>query len=199
LFARRYPECVAGLVFADAATSDLLDVGRSIAASPEVKVGCPMLAAAGRLGIVRLIDPFGLRKSAQPADARSAAVLYRSQPWVALCALVNGMPATSQEFADAPPLRSDLPLTVLAAERSEGLVPSGLEGRLASRAEMERFLETFHGAQQRLARRSSRGSWTIVAGSGHLIAASRPSAVVGAVREMLVRLYDGRSTLHVVR
>jgi pimeloyl-ACP methyl ester carboxylesterase len=192
LFARRYPERVAGLVFADAANSEMLGFAHSIASSLGARAGCDALVAAGRLGVVRLIDPFDLRRSTLAGADRSAAVLYGSRPWVVLCGLVRGLSGTEQELDRAPPLRSDVPIVVLTAERSDGLLPPAVERWLTRRGAVDLAVEARARAQERLARRSTRGSWAIVRGSDHLIAGSRPDAIVDAVREMLQQVREPR-------
>jgi hypothetical protein len=58
--------------------------------------------------------------------------------------------------------------------------------------QLPRALKT---TSQRLAQRSARGSWRLVAGSGHLIASDRPAAVVDAVLEMLNQLRGAATTV----
>jgi pimeloyl-ACP methyl ester carboxylesterase len=181
MFARRYPDRVAGLVYLDAATSDIIPIAESQFDLATLKATCLGAAAAGRIGLLRLIDPWDLRASDSDAAARSAALMYRAQPWNALCSIVRGVAKTKREFAEAPPLRGDVPLVVLSAETSTGLLPPGL--RLKDRKVMPRPL--LQDAHQRLAQRSSRGSWRVVPGSGHLIASDQPRVVVDVVLEML--------------
>jgi pimeloyl-ACP methyl ester carboxylesterase len=189
LFARRYPARVAGLVFADAANSETLtlangamDRGRLF----ELNAACAGAGVAGRVGLVRLYDPFAFRReSSQDAD-RSAALMYGAQPWRALCALVRGAPATIEEFNQAPPLRSDIPLMVLSAERSDNLLPARLApADLQPRGALGDLLRSLKTAHQHMAQRSSRGSWRLVRESGHLIASDRPQAVIDATLEVL--------------
>jgi pimeloyl-ACP methyl ester carboxylesterase len=181
MFARRYPDRVAGLVYLDAATSEMIPIAESQIDLVALKTACLGSAAAGRIGLLRLIDPWDLRASDSETSARSAALMYRAQPWNALCSIVRGVLETKREFAEAPPLRRDVPLVVLSAETSSGLLPPGL--RLTDRRVMP--LPLLQDAHQRLAERSSRGSWRIIPGSGHLIASDRPQVVVDAVLDLL--------------
>jgi len=139
---------------------------------------CATAVAAGRIGLVRALDPFRLKTQTTDEAARSAALTYGAQPWAALCSLVDTVDITQREFADAPPLRRDLRLVVLTASSVEGLVPPGLNFDAASLAPLKAELH------RRLAGRSDRGSWALV-DSGHLIANQRPDAVVAAVREIV--------------
>jgi hypothetical protein len=89
---------------------------------------------------------------------------------------------SAAELRSAPPLPDSLPLTVLSAETSKGLVPpklSFLVGDVSS---------TRLAGHRALAARSTRGTWRIVPGSDHLIAGSQPQAVIAAVREMIAEL-----------
>ena len=190
MFARRYPERVAGLVFADAANSDLIALSAPTGQSlklVEWRAACLAATAAGRLGMARLFDPFGLRRSPSDGAVRSAALMYRAQPWVTLCAMVRGLSTTQEEFRRAPALRRDVPVVVLTAERSDGLLPPALAGAV-SETELRGIVRLLGETHRRLAQRSARGSWRLVSGSDHLIANSRPQAVVDAVLELLAHI-----------
>ena len=129
LFARRYPARVAGLVFLDAANSEMLAITNAAmdrTTAFELRTLCAGVDVAGRVGLVRLYDPFAFRRESSPDADRSAALMYGARPWRALCALVRGAPATITEFDQAPPLRPDVPLMMLSAERSDGLLPASL-------------------------------------------------------------------------
>ena len=181
MFARRYPDRVAGLVLLDAMTSAMIPIATARYNMGAVKTLCTTAWAVGRIGLIRLLDPWDLRASDSDASRRSAALMYRAQPWNTLCALARAAPITQQEFDAAPALRRDVPLAVLSAEVAQGLLPrrlSGLIGRDDVRPELR-------AAHERLARQSSRGSWRIIPGSGHLIANDRPEVVVDAVFQML--------------
>jgi hypothetical protein len=136
-------------------------------------------------GAIRLIDPFGLYRQTTDAARRSAAVLYNSRPWMQLCAMARGLPDTVQQFAAAPPLRSDLPLTVLSASSTIDLIPPGLD-RLVDVDGLKRALQESH---QRMAAASTRGKWSIVPHSTHLIASSQPNAEADAVLDVLDQVH----------
>jgi pimeloyl-ACP methyl ester carboxylesterase len=176
MFARRYPDRVAGLLYLDAATSDIIPIAESRFDLSTGKAVCLGTTAAGHIGLLRLVDPWDLRASDSEAAARSAALMYRAQPWNALCSIVRGVEATKREFAQAPPLRGDLPLVVLSAETSAGALPLGLASK--TREEVRPLVREMH---RRFAQRSSRGSWRIVPGTGHLIAGDKPQVVVDEV------------------
>jgi len=90
-----------------------------------------------------------------------------------------------QQFAAAPPLRSDLPLTVLSASSTIDLIPPGLD-RLMNVDGLKRALQESH---QRMAAASTRGKWSIVPHSTHLIASSQPNAVADAVLDVLDQVH----------
>jgi pimeloyl-ACP methyl ester carboxylesterase len=181
MFARRYPDRVAGLVFLDAAVSEMIPILSSQVDVRMVKAACMATSTAGRVGLIRLLDPWHLRGSDDEAAQRSAALMYRAQPWKMLCAIVRGIPITQQEFAAAGALRDDVPLVVMSAELSRGLLPPAF----ATMVNRDEIVPPMRAAHQHLAQKSSRGVWRLVQGSGHLIANDRPQVVVGAVLEML--------------
>ena len=116
LYARRRPERVAGLVFVDAGHSAVLE---SIAArvTATVTAEACLLPLAARLGLLRAIDPLGLRRAPPGDDAMWR--IYRVEPMTTFCRIVRDRETTLQEFRDAPPLRTDVPLTVLTAESTD--------------------------------------------------------------------------------
>ena len=180
LFARRHPERVSGLVFLDAATS-----GAVARLQPEItwmRVQAVCLAPlAARAGLLRLIDPFDLRRGGGEGASRAVARMYRVEPMNTICGMVRGALKTVEEFEAAPPFPQDVPLTVLSAETNDGLLPRRLPfGAGALPSVRER-----HEIHQAMARLSSRGRWQVVPGSSHLIGNSQPHAVAVAVLEML--------------
>jgi pimeloyl-ACP methyl ester carboxylesterase len=106
--------------------------------------------------------------------------MYGAKPWLMLCAMVRGAKSTVKEFADAPPLPREIPITALSAETAEGLVPPAL-ARWVRLDDSHMLRESL----QRIAQGSAHGVWRIVPGSGHLIASSQPQAVVDAVVDMI--------------
>jgi pimeloyl-ACP methyl ester carboxylesterase len=178
MFARRHPEQVSGLVFVDAADSGMLEYAASRFGALAREAPC--LASAGaRVGVLRLIDPLNIRGANSEAAVRTAALTYRQQPWATLCGMSRGLPRTIQEFRAAPPLPPDLPLRVLTHDTPTGLLPP------AWNSTAEAFDPEWRDLQQRLSRRSNRGTWRVVPGSDHLIAGSQPHAVAEAVLELL--------------
>ena len=171
MFARRYPERTAGLVFLDAASSGIFPyLERWFWAGRLTPLG----ALAGRLGVIRLLDPFDI-----PTDTdegrRSSFMTYAAEPLATLAAITGGAAATSREFAAAPPLPGDMPIAVLSASEPG----SGL-GRLATGLEFARV-----DVHQQLAKKSTKGVWQMVPDSTHLIASSQPDAVAKVIVEML--------------
>jgi alpha-beta hydrolase superfamily lysophospholipase len=72
----------------------------------------------------------------------------------------------------------------LSAASTVALMPPGLD-RIVDVNELKAQLEATH---RELARQSTRGTWTLVPESTHLIAESRPDAVAAAVFSMLDEL-----------
>ena len=185
--ARQHPERVAGLVFLDAGNSENL---RGTLKRRELLLAargaCMALRAASAIALVRLFDPWKLRRGGSEESARSAAVMYGAKPWVMLCAMVRAAEATGSDFDEAPPMRREIPITALSAETREEFLPPALGRWIQLRGSVDALRET----HQRLARGSARGVWRVVPGSSHLIAGSRPQAVIDAVLEMVRRRPD---------
>jgi protein-S-isoprenylcysteine O-methyltransferase Ste14/pimeloyl-ACP methyl ester carboxylesterase len=179
LFARQFPERVAGLVMLDAANS--LALSERLLRQRWLTPSACAIGMAAHFGIVRLADPFRLSRDTSEGARRGAALLYNSRPWMQLCAMGRGLEETVREFAGASPLRPDLPLTVLSASTAAELIPPGIEAF----ADGEQIRQDLQATHQRLARASSRGTWRVVPNSTHLIASSQPDAIANAVLEIV--------------
>jgi pimeloyl-ACP methyl ester carboxylesterase len=180
-FARQHPGRVAGLVFLDAGNSTAVRGALNRNYVPTLAtVACSVVRAAGAIGLVRLLDPWHQRREGE-RSARAAALLYGAKPWVMLCAMVRAAEATVSEFDEAPPLRREIPITALSAETREEFLPPALAGWIQLRGSVDALRET----HRRLAQGSARGVWRVVPGSSHLIASSRPQAVIDAVSPMI--------------
>jgi pimeloyl-ACP methyl ester carboxylesterase/protein-S-isoprenylcysteine O-methyltransferase Ste14 len=177
-FARRFPERVAGLVFVDAANSEMVPIVERRAG--QLKMGACLAAAAARFGAIRLIDPFGLRAESSDDARQAEAITYGARPWGTICAMARGASRNLHWLDEVPPLRSDLPLTVLSAATSEQMFPGS---RWFEEVRTQRV-----PAHQRFAKHSTQGSWKMVPKSTHLIANSQPDAVSDAVIAMLAGL-----------
>jgi len=180
LFARRHPDRVAGLVFLDAAYSGALDRYVHEWSPLRAMEACTVKVAA-RLGVLRLLDPLGLRRHPPDMAAADIAAIYRVEPMATFCGIVRALPDTAQELSAAPPLAAATPLTVLTAETNVELVPPGFH------AMAESVRREWRPLQLALAQRSSRGTWHIVPGSTHLIGNSQPHAVASAVFDVLAQ------------
>jgi hypothetical protein len=112
---------------------------------------------------------------------QAAALTYSPRPWAQLCAIARGIDRTRQEFTDAAPLSTDLPLAVLSASTADDLVPAVFR-RFADAEEMQEAAQASH---TRIALKSNRGRWQLVPDSTHLIGESQPDAVGDAILVML--------------
>ena len=180
MFARTYPERVAGIVFVDAANS--LFLSRLASLSGTITALACTAGTLSRFGVIRLLDPFGLGEDSEGAR-RSAAVTYGARRWTAICAMVRGLTTTQREFEQAPPLSSELPVVTLSASNSRQLMPSFAEWFIdpdAIRAETEEAHKAFA--------KRPRGTWKKIPDSTHLIADSQPDAVADVVFDMLDEL-----------
>jgi pimeloyl-ACP methyl ester carboxylesterase len=179
MFARQFPERVAGLVFLDAPNS--LALAQGTAAEPWMRPATCASGVLAHLGVIRLLDPFGLAAEASEAGRRGAALTYSARPWNQLCRIARGLPATIQEFERAAPLPPDLPVTVLIAASRDDLAPP-IVTRFVDSDVMQAALGDNH---QQLAKLSAHGRSEVVPDSTHLIANSQPEAVADAVFAML--------------
>jgi pimeloyl-ACP methyl ester carboxylesterase len=191
MFARRHPGETAGLVFVDAANSAMLDALAARFSQAQISLAC-LAEPAARFGLLRLLDPFGLRKEQSLAAERSISRLYRVEPMQTLCGLAHGLPATQEEFRKAPPLASHLPLRVLIHERPSGFLPARLARFKPFTNRIASFDSEWIGLQQRFAQSSSRGAWSVVPGSNHLIASDQPHAVAASILEVMAEIRAGR-------
>jgi len=183
LFARRYPQRVAGLVFLDAANSEAIARRSTQTASTPAAAVCVAARAAGAVGLVRLLDPWNMRHARTEEAARSAALMYGAKPWTMLCGMVRAVRTTLSEFATAPALPREIPITALSAETRDGLLPPAVAGLPGTDANA--ILATLRQTHQHLAQRSAHGTWRIVPGSDHLIASSQLQAVIDAVVDLI--------------
>jgi pimeloyl-ACP methyl ester carboxylesterase/protein-S-isoprenylcysteine O-methyltransferase Ste14 len=181
MFARQYPERVAGLVYVDAANS--LSVPRSASYAGLISVAACGLGALAQVGVIRLLDPFAI--GAESDDARrGAAITYSATAWSSMCAMARGLRATKQEFEQVPPLPAHLPLTALSASSAAELAPPAVLRLIDADA----LMVEKEKAHREIAQRSTRGTWKKVPDSTHLIASSQPEAVVEAVMDVLDQL-----------
>ncbi|TAK09293.1 MAG: alpha/beta hydrolase [Candidatus Manganitrophaceae bacterium] len=178
LFARTYPEEVVGLVLIDALDEEAL------AWLPRASTHLVKMVSLGqvcaRLGVLSLLDPFGLKKLPLEEGGVRSALTYRAAAWDAARLFLRTLQKSETDLRAAPPLRPDLPVTVL----THGMVGDLLGPR--AHPELLREIEPIWQEQQAaLARRSSRGRQIIAEKSGHRIIAQQPELVVEAIRDIL--------------
>jgi len=172
MFARQYPERVAGLAFLDAASRGALHAA-------EARLGTVRTAATGaslaaHLGLIRLLDPFHIPRDTEEGR-RAAAMTYSARSIDALGAVLRGLPDTLNELAGAPALPADVPLVVLSASNPDFLDLPWLHQTMGEWSPVRL------ASHQALAAQSPHGSWRVVPDSDHLIAESQPEAVIEAL------------------
>lgn len=184
LFARTYPEEVIGLVLIDALDGEVL--ARLPRASAHLMKMVSIGQLCARLGVLRLLDPFELKKLPLDEGGIRSALTYRTAAWDAARCFLETLEKSEIDLQSAPPLRSDLPLTVL----THGLIGDLLGPR--GDPELLQEIEPIWQAQQAaLARRSSRGKQIIAERSGHRIIAQQPDLVIQAIREVIEAAKQG--------
>jgi protein-S-isoprenylcysteine O-methyltransferase Ste14/pimeloyl-ACP methyl ester carboxylesterase len=177
MFARTYPERVAGIAFVDAANS--LTIPRIMERRWTVTALACTAGVLARFGVMRLMDPFGLGADTE-GGRRSAAITYGARPWTATCALARGMSETEREFTQAQPLPTTMPVVVLSASSARQLVPPFAEPFI----DVQQLRADVEASHRELARRLH-GTWKKVPNSTHLIADSQPDAVADSVFDLL--------------
>lgn len=76
--------------------------------------------------VIAAVAGASYERHAAGRGARGAALMYGAKPWNMLCTFVRGGQTTVHELETAPPLRRDVPLTMLSAETRENLLPPAL-------------------------------------------------------------------------
>jgi len=183
MFARRYPERVAGLVFVDAGTSDILERGLAVI-GPKYPQRVCLARWAARIGLLRLLDPLGMRRGPGAGSGRGVALLYRAEPMDSLCAIARGLPQSAREFRDAPLFPPDVPLVVLNHDNSSGFIPPGVDF-LSRDSRFASLMEQWTPLEEKFSKRSRQGTFRIVPGSNHMIANNQPHVVATTILEMI--------------
>jgi pimeloyl-ACP methyl ester carboxylesterase len=179
LHMRRHPEEVAGVVWVDALSGDMVQP------LPELKhverAACVGYVASW-FGIPRMLDALDIANQGGGAAELSAALTYRTQSLKAACSMTRAFAASAEEIRAAPGAPSKIPVAVLVHGIPRGIDPT------ATRSELDQFEPKWIAAQHALAAQFSGAKFEVIAGSGHLIAMERPDAVVRAIRDMLTRV-----------
>jgi pimeloyl-ACP methyl ester carboxylesterase len=159
IFARLYPEEIAGIVLVDSVHPD------EIAKFPDRFPASPTLAR-----LLRLTAPLGLPRFFGWCNATAACpdcVKYTS----AVLAEYDEYPESHTQAATATTELGDKPLAVLAHDSEIGL----------GRQRDDAFESAWTAWQQDLARRSNNSSLTIATGIGHEIQSDQPQLVINTI------------------
>jgi pimeloyl-ACP methyl ester carboxylesterase len=182
LHMRKHPQGVAGVVWVDALSGEMVDT------LPELK-HLARAACAGYVsswfGIPRLFDVLGILKQRSADAERSAALTYRTQSLSAACSMTRFFTQSAAEIRMAQKAASDVPVVVLVHGLPRGLDPG------ATRTALEQFEPKWLAAQHALAGRFQTSELRVVTDSGHLIALERPDTVVRAVRTLSATMKGG--------
>jgi pimeloyl-ACP methyl ester carboxylesterase len=175
LYAREQPERVAGLVWVDALSGDVLD------RVPEIhrlqRSAC-LARDAAWMGAIRLINPLHLQTGDEASTERAASLTYRRRTLDAVCSMTQAFDASAEQIRRAPNMQSSIPVVVLIHGEPRDIDPT------ASTATLAGLEPKWRAAQEQFSRRFSRSKLLVVEHSGHLIVSERPDAVVNAVREV---------------
>ena len=183
LHLRRHPEDVAGVVWVDALSGDM------VAALPELghleRAACAGYVASW-FGIPRMLDVLGILNQGGAEAQRSAALTYRTQSLRAACSMTRAFTESAEEIRAAPGAGPAIPVVVLAHG-----VPGGMDPT-ATPSALERFEPKWIAAQRALAARFAAAKFEIVEGCGHLIAWERPDRVAQGVRDLTAQIQHRR-------
>ena len=171
MYARLYPEQVAGMVLIDA-RSEYVDARTPPAEAQGFKNLYAALAnvykVARRLGVMRLVGVNLVGAPTLSAETRAAIAMiaYSPRSQDAGTAEANAREASDAQLAAAPTL-GDRPLVVLASEANMTAEPH------------------WPAAQAQVAGLSTQGQLIVPAGSGHYIHWDHPAVVIDAVRQVV--------------
>ncbi|HWA86620.1 MAG TPA: alpha/beta hydrolase, partial [Opitutus sp.] len=172
VFARRFPDEVAGLVLVD---SSHPEQGKRMGGfAPDLT---PLMIALAPLGVQRLFLRGGAPAIYRPDvwKARQA-VLGRTESVRAAAREVHAIMGAPADGSQLRPLPRPIPIIVLT--HSQPLL--GLPAEKAAR-----FEATWRTLQRELALLSPRGVQRVVPNSSHMIPFGQPAAIVDAVKEIL--------------
>jgi pimeloyl-ACP methyl ester carboxylesterase len=175
LYARQHPSTVVGLVMLDALAGSVVEAMPEAGAKLE-KRAC-MARVAAHFGVLRVMDPFKLRKLLSKDRDATIAWTYRGSTWDAVCGQMQARDESAAQIKQSPPLRADLPLVVIRHEK-----PTDVTGDPASDAALE---PKWQVAMEKIAAASSKGSVVVADGAGHLIADDRSDLVVATLLKMI--------------
>ena len=195
LYAWRYPAEVKGLVLVEPMNEDgtaRLDavthggMSKMMAAFHEEGKACVTQASKGfapgsdlMRDCVEGVDP------AYRGALASLDLANRLAPafWQAGRAEVEAEAQDEAQLRDARKPFGDLPLIVLIRGVSPFLIPGKPQSAVNKAIEADNL-----AMQQATAKQSTRGSWRVVAGAGHMIQQDKPEAVVTAVDDLLAQI-----------
>lgn len=173
LFARYYPEQVAGMVLVDT-RSEYVDARTSAADAQAFQFLYAVLArgyqAARGVGLMRLVGAQLVGDPALPAETRAAIAMVAYAPGsMATGAAEARERATDDAQFEMAPSLGDLPLVVLASEANMTNTANWTD------------------AQQRLALLSTQSQLIVPPGSGHYIQWDHPAVVIDAIRQVVAQ------------
>jgi pimeloyl-ACP methyl ester carboxylesterase len=197
-FARAYPDQVAGLILIESPNETYAyqgDASQQMVASQQGFYGTMGFLTGS--GLLRVIAPLIGEQSipahiaALPSEVQGSylSIVSRPELYQTAAAEIAAAPETTRQLSGQT--LGDLPLTVLGAEFpfqqfgdpsiSESFGPPAQPATPAMNADA-------HKAQEELARLSSKGTFMLVEGSGHLIPTDKPQAVIDAILKMVEEL-----------
>jgi pimeloyl-ACP methyl ester carboxylesterase len=190
LYARQYPNDVAGMVLVDSAlVPENPQITQLTAALQPSPVWTKILTTFGVVRLLTMLEPVGYPFSELPPDSADEALAISSRT----PHLYEGADESSSllesisEVHAAPMSLGDKPLIVLTAG------PLQLEGMGLSQEQAHQIDEAHSEHQADLARRSQNGKQIIAEESGHYIHLEQPDLVIDAIRQVVDAARNGSS------
>ena len=186
LYARRYPDEVAGMVLVDSALEDLdlLPITESLQGSP---VWTKIYATTGVVRLVNMLGPVGYPFSELPPDSVDEALAISSgtRQLYESADEVSSIGESFEEQLAAPMSLGDKPLIVLTAG------PLQMQGMGLSQEQMDQMDKAHTRTQAALTQGSQNSEQIIAEDSGHYIHLEQPDLVVGAIGQVVEAARNG--------
>ena len=192
LFAKKYPDEVAGVVLVDSSHEDQFEK----MFIPDMSSMFWLIRGAFYLGIARLSLYIPSEKASldkfleqYPADIQKVYVSHKSTSKFINTSLSENLlfKQSCKQLQAAGGLLDDKPLTVIAQGKSIS-IEEATSSRMITAEQAQDFNKVWPKLQADLVTKSSRGKLMVAENSGHMIPQEQPQIIIDAVREMVEEL-----------
>jgi pimeloyl-ACP methyl ester carboxylesterase len=168
VFAAKYPQEVAGLIFVDAVTPDYLS------RMPLDAWDQNMLKTARRM---KRLAPFGVARLQGNCQVDNSPLIHCADFWTTFTAERDSLPSSVREIGEVRSI-GDTPLRILSRDPDPAVGWGSAESRRA-----------WEEMQEELPKLSTQSRQSVVSGATHYIQDDRPDAVIGAISEILATVH----------